>query len=331
MLTAAFNYHLPKNLIAQQSIRPRDSSRLLVYERKTGKVRHQHFYDLPKFLKKGDLLVFNDTKVFKARLLGEGVEIFLLRPRDQFHWQVLAKPGRKLKIGGKVVLSGNLFCEVKEKKADGVIIVKFNRPSQSVLSFCQKYGHIPAPPYIKKEPSHLSDYQTIYAKNLGSVAAPTAGFHFTPSLIEKLKKMGVKTMFVTLHVGLGTFRPVKTKKVAEHQMHSEWAEISASTAAAINQAKKEGRRVVAVGTTTVRALEGAAGSTFRGDINLFITPGFKFRVIDGLITNFHLPQSTLLMLVAAFIGNRYQTLNIYQQAIALHYRFYSFGDAMLII
>ncbi len=330
MLTSDFDYHLPKELIAQKPKKPRDSSRLLVLDRRASRIRHQHFYDLPKFLKKGDLLIFNDTKVFKARLLEDGIEIFLLRPIDKFCWHVLAKPGRKLKIGTKVRLGKKLFCEVKEKKADGLIIVKFNQPAKTVLSFCQKAGHIPVPPYIKMEPSKLSDYQTIYAKHLGSVAAPTAGFHFTPSLTKKLKKMGVKTAFVTLHVGLGTFRPVKTEKVEEHQMHSEWVEISASTAASINQAKKEGRRVIAVGTTTVRALEGTAGSTFCGDINLFITPGFKFKIIDALITNFHLPKSTLLMLVSAFAG-RPKILRAYQQAVKKNYRFFSFGDAMLII
>ncbi|MBI5023134.1 MAG: tRNA preQ1(34) S-adenosylmethionine ribosyltransferase-isomerase QueA [Candidatus Magasanikbacteria bacterium] len=368
MLVSDFDYHLPKELVAQKSVKPRDYSRLLVVEHGGGKIQHEHFYDLPKFLKNGDLLVFNDTKVFKARLFGKvggkEIEIFLLRPVDKFSWQVLAKPGKKLKFDSVVKFGSGLECSLQSKDDDGVMVIKFNKPAEAVIKIANRLGHIPVPPYVETEPTRLAEYQTIYARHSGSVAAPTAGFHFTPRLFKELKKMGVETAFVTLHVGLGTFRPVKTEKVEDHKMHSEWAEISVRTSTAINRAKKEGRRVLAVGTTTARTLEGAASLTLRvaegdeaiqlrvdsgkrlprhadawlamtlkpysGEINLFITPGFKFKVIDGLITNFHLPKSTLIMLVSAFIGSRERALQIYTQAVKLKYRFFSFGDAMLI-
>ncbi|MBI5732101.1 MAG: tRNA preQ1(34) S-adenosylmethionine ribosyltransferase-isomerase QueA, partial [Candidatus Magasanikbacteria bacterium] len=339
--------------------RPRDASRLLVLEKSSGKIRHKHFFDLPDFLKKGDLLVFNETKVFKARLLGqrEGIsrqgeiEIFLLRPLDDFKWQVLAKPGRKLKIGVKIFFSRNFFCQVENKSAEGIFTVVFNKKFSEVMKSANRWGHIPVPPYILKEPEKLSDYQTIYAKYTGSVAAPTAGLHFTKRFLARLKKQGVKFVYVTLHVGLGTFRPVKTEKAEEHIMHAEWAEIKKSAAAAINLAKKEKRRVAAVGTTVARTLEGAVLrnekyrpaaplAEFSGDINLFILPGFKFRVVDALLTNFHLPKSTLLMLVSAFanapadksvLAGKEKILAVYQEAIKKKYRFFSFGDAMLIL
>lgn len=357
MLVSDFDYYLPKELIAQKSVKPRDSSRLLVVERAGGKIQHQHFYDLPKFLKKGDLLVFNDTKVFKARLFGKvsgkEVEIFLLRPVDKFSWQILAKPGKKLKSDSMVKFGSGLECGLQSKDDDGVMIVKFNRPAAAVMKIANRIGHIPVPPYVEKEPTRLADYQTIYAKQIGSAAAPTAGFHFTPRLLKELKKNGVETTFVTLHVGLGTFRPIKTERVEEHKMHGEWVEIGAAAASAINRAKAEGRRVIAVGTTTARTLEGVALTTlraaavkaiakqsriikegvkitpFNGEINLFITPGFQFKVVDGLITNFHLPKSTLLMLISALAG-REKILRAYQEAVEKKYRFFSFGDAMFI-
>lgn len=366
MLVSDFDYHLPKELIAQKPIHPRDRSRLLVLNRRTGATKHQHFYDLLKFLKKDDLLVFNNTKVFKARLLGKimnqesrikhQIEIFLLRPIDKYNWEVLAKPGKKLKEGGVISFGRGLSCQVKKKKEGGVVIVKFNKPKEKVLVVADEIGHVPVPPYVAQEPKKLSDYQTIYAKNTGSVAAPTAGFHFTPRLFQELKKKGVGLAFVTLHVGLGTFRPVKTERVEEHEMHSEWVEIDKETAELIKQAKKEGRRVIAVGTTTVRVLEGVAALTspspslaggvsdsppakgerqrgslrgYQGEINIFIYPGYKFKIIDGLITNFHLPKSTLLMLVSAFTG-REKILRAYQTAVKKKYRFFSFGDAMFI-
>ncbi|MEK7508893.1 MAG: tRNA preQ1(34) S-adenosylmethionine ribosyltransferase-isomerase QueA [Patescibacteria group bacterium] len=344
MLVSNFDYQLPKELIAQKPIHPRDHSRLLVLNRRTGAVKHRHFYDLPKFLKRDDLLVFNNTKVFKARLFGRirnyesgirgEVEIFLLRPIDKYNWEVLAKPGKKLKEGGVISFGRGLICQVKKKKEEGVVIVKFNQPKEKVLIMADKIGHVPVPPYIAREPKKLADYQTIYAKNTGSVAAPTAGFHFTPRLFRELKKKGVRFAFVTLHVGLGTFRPVKTERVEEHEMHSEWVEIDKETAEMIKQAKKAGRRVIAVGTTTARVLEGVvkAGKlqSHKGDINIFIYPGYKFKIIDGLITNFHLPKSTLLMLVSAFVG-REKILRAYQTAVKKKYRFFSFGDAMLVV
>lgn len=343
MLVSDFDYHLPKELIAQKPIHPRDRSRLLVLNRRTGAIKHRHFYDLSKFLKKDDLLVFNDTKVFKARLLGKTmnqesrikhqIEIFLLRPIDKYNWEVLAKPGKKLKEGGVISFGRGFSCQIKKKKEEGLVVVKFSQPKEKVLIMADKIGHIPVPPYVAREPKKLSDYQTIYAKNTGSVAAPTAGFHFTPRLFQELKKKGVKFAFVTLHVGLGTFRPVKTERVEEHQMHSEWVEINKETTELIKQAKKEKRRVIAVGTTAARVLEGVikAGrlKSHKGNINIFVYPGYKFKIIDGLITNFHLPKSTLLMLVAAFAG-REKILRTYQVAVKKKYRFFSFGDAMFI-
>lgn len=412
MLVSDFDYHLPKELIAQKPIHPRDCSRLLVLNRRTGAIKHRYFYDLSQFLKRGDLLVFNNTKVFRARLFGHlssraersdlkiasakglamtktVVEIFLLRPidksphlhcgalnhkgrivcpsihsrvknaghsgrcGDKYSWEVLAKPGKKLKEGGVISFGHGLNCRVQKKKGGGVVIVKFNQPKDKVVAVADKIGHVPVPPYIGREPKKLSDYQTIYAKNTGSVAAPTAGFHFTPRIFRELKKRGVNTAFITLHVGLGTFQPVKTERVEEHEMHSEWVEIDKETVELIKQAKKAGQRVIAVGTTTARVLEGVAGLTpstktlkhlnttllnpYSGDINIFIYPGYKFKIIDGLITNFHLPKSTLLMLVSAFAcppkrrDGREKILRAYQTAVKKKYRFFSFGDAMLII
>jgi len=368
MLVSKFDYFLPKELIAQKPARPRDTSRLLILDRHAGATQDKYFFDLPKFLKKGDLLVFNNTKVFKARLFGKlssrcpgfgecattqkshSIEIFLLRPLEDFKWQVLAKPGRKLKIGGKIFFNKNFFCRVENKNEEGIFTVAFNKKFFEVMKLSNRFGHIPVPPYILTEPEKLSDYQTIYAKYTGSVAAPTAGLHFTKRLLNQLKKQGVKFTFVTLHVGLGTFRPVKTKMVEEHIMHPEWVEIKKSAAATINKAKKEKRRVIAVGTTTVRTLEGVARQNknsvaesplipFAGGINLFILPGFDFKVVDAVITNFHLPKSTLLMLVSAFanepsdkssfVGLK-RILSAYQEAVRKKYRFFSFGDAMLI-
>jgi len=341
MLVSEFEYNLPKELIAQKAIEPRDHARLMVVPKDGSDFQDLHFFDLPGFLKAGDVLVFNDTKVFKARLLGKIVdkdaeaEIFLLRPIDDYHWEVLLKPGRKLNEGSVVQFTNELQCVVKAKPVDGPAIAQFNQTKEAVLKIAESIGHVPIPPYIKDEPTNPSDYQTIYAKVVGSVAAPTAGFHFTEELLEKIKQMGVEIKFVTLHVGLGTFLPVKTEKTEDHQMHSEWVEVSTEVAKAINQAKKEGRRIIAVGTTTARTLEGVAKTQgelkgFSGDINIFITPGFQFKVVDGLITNFHLPKSTLLMLVSALVG-RERILQAYTEAVAKGYLFFSFGDAMLII
>jgi len=431
MLTSDFDYNLPKQLIAQIPLEPRDSSRLMVIDKKLKKIEHQKFYGIVDYLKKGDLLVWNNTKVFKARLKGrlmldeavvpplfkEGtrggqltpphpplkkggvttaakilnvapVEIFLVKPMENnMVWKVLAKPGRKLRLGMKIVfvppqrdpaLGRDIpewSAEVMLKENDGTFLIQFAEDDMSVRAKANKYGEVPVPPYIRtsaiglqtsgagrpksEDRSLIAQYQTVYAKEEGSVAAPTAGFHFTPELIAKLKAKGVEFAEVTLHVGLGTFLPVKTAKVEDHKMHSEWVEVTAKNADLINQAKAEGRRVVAVGTTTVRALEGVYSlqSTdygratekvaishsksvvsslssvvrpYSGDINIFIYPGFKFKIVDALITNFHLPKSTLLMLVCAFAGDRKFILECYEKAVEEKYRFFSFGDAMLI-
>ncbi|MFA5128165.1 MAG: tRNA preQ1(34) S-adenosylmethionine ribosyltransferase-isomerase QueA [Patescibacteria group bacterium] len=382
MLTSDFDYNLPKELIAQTPAEPRDSARLMVIDKNKKSLEHKHFYDLPDYLCTGDLLVWNNTKVFKARLRGTvcldekviknapknnsevilnepKVEIFLLRPMEnRFVWKVLAKPGKKLQLGMKIIFAEDFSCEVMLKESDGTVLVQFEDDDMIVREKANRYGEVPTPPYIHPVKSPQSgvaaqggqfnrvkklgdnerlvlDYQTVYAKNEGSVAAPTAGFHFTPELIEKLKSRGVEFAEVTLHVGLGTFQPVKEEKLEQHKMHEEWVELTDKNAGLINQAKSEGRRVVAVGTTTTRALEAIADDQgfvrpFSGDINIFIYPGYKFKIIDALITNFHLPKSTLLMLVSAFVDDRKFILDCYGEAVENKYRFFSFGDAMLI-
>jgi len=377
MKTADFDYNLSKDLIAQKPMRPRDHSRLLIFDRKNSKVDHQHFYDIEKYLRAGDILVLNDTKVFKARLLvemaGKPTELFFLRPVGNGEWEILARPGKRLKVGVSHPLApsghplrhwrtrgrqkpprpfgpsllrkeGINFC-VMEKHEDGVIRIKFNVSGKKIFEVLEKYGHVPVPPYVGKEPKKEEDYQTVYADKTGSVAAPTAGFHFTPALIKRLKNKGVIFKTITLHVGIGTFQPVKVEKIEKHQMHAEFVIIDKSTADFLNRARLRrpswrsdygGRsRIIAVGTTTARALEASADKKGRikpqnNFVNIFIYPGYKFRVIDGLVTNFHLPKSTLIMLVSAFIGSRRKTLKIYGDAIKKKYRFYSFGDAMMI-
>ncbi len=367
MKTSDFDYNLPTECIAQTPAEPRDSSKLMVVDRGQKTTVDKNFFNVTEYLGAGDVLVWNNSKVFKARLRGtivldeqaDGidpkikttdkilnvplVEVFLVRPMEnKFVWKVLAKPGKKLRLGMKVVFARDFVGEVILKEKDGTILMQFADDDMVVRAKANEYGEVPTPPYVEISKSKLQiskteeQYQTVYAKYEGSVAAPTAGFHFTPELIEKLEAKGVLFAEVTLHVGLGTFLPVKTEVVEEHQMHSEWVEITAKNADIINLAKQEGRRVVVVGTTTVRTLEGIAKQndgkvkSYSGDINIFITPGFKFNVVDALITNFHLPKSTLLMLVAAFVGDRKFTLECYQKAIENQYRFYSFGDAMLI-
>ena len=367
MLTSDFDYNLPDDSIAQKPAEPRDHSKMMVLRRKERTIEHCHFFDIVNFLKPGDLMVWNNTKVFKARLHGfieldekvagvenkgssdvilnaRKVEILILRPMENRGvWRALAKPGKKLRLGMRVRFAEDFTCEVLFKESDGTVLVQFGEDDLVVRSKANKYGEVPTPPYIssKFQPPGCKlgeQYQTIYAKTEGSVAAPTAGFHFTNELVEKIKSIGVEFAEVTLHVGLGTFQPVKTKKVEEHEMHSEWVELSDKNADLINRAKAEKRRIIAVGTTTVRVLEGVAASTgenkvrpFSGDLNIFIFPGYKFRIVDALITNFHLPKSTLIMLVSAFVGDREFLLNCYAEAIKQKYRFYSFGDAMLII
>lgn len=362
MNTSDFDYNLPTELIAQKSVEPRDHSRLMVIDKKAQTIAHQHFYDIVSYLNPGDLLVWNNSKVFKARLLGklltqnsEGlwdhkrdVEIFLVRAMEnEGVWQVLGKPGKHIECGTRVEIAKDFWCDVMLKEKGGAILVQFFSSENTTLGEdavrerANQYGHIPIPPYVKDEPHEIESYQTVYSKHEGSVAAPTAGFHFTPELIDLLKQKGVEFAEVTLHVGLGTFLPVKTERVEDHTMHSECIEITPENAEKINRAKGEGRRVIAVGTTTVRTLEGVAlldqdhGKNhfihpYKGDINMFIKPGFEFKIIDALITNFHLPKSTLLMLVSAFAGDQEFMLDCYKKAVEEKYRFFSFGDAMFI-
>jgi len=339
MLTSEFDYNLPSELIAQKPIRPRDHSRLMLLDRESGEIRHKHFYDLPELLQPGDVLVFNESKVFKARLIGRldnhDIEIFMLRGNEAL-WSCLARPGKKIKPGDEINFGKGLKGIVVKKRNNGIVEIEFNKFSNKLMDIVSHIGVVPTPPYVKTAPEKLSDYQTVYAKNIGSVAAPTAGFHFTPELLKKIQAQGVSLEFITLHVGMGTFRPIQSDKIEEHEMHEEFVDIDSKTAERINQAKKEGRRIIAVGTTTVRALEGIAAVNrdklkgFAGDINLFIKPGFNFKIINGLITNFHLPKSTLIVLASSFAG-RENIIKAYQKAIDKKYRFYSFGDAMLIL
>lgn len=337
MLVTDFNYNLPNELIAQHPALPRDHARLLVYDKETGDLEHKHFYDLIDYLNKDDLLVFNDTRVIPARLYGKKdtgakVEIFLLSRINDTDWEALVKPGKKLKIGSIVEFSEELSCEIIKYTDFGGRIVrfKFNGCFENILD---KLGETPLPPYItaKLEDSEL--YQTVYSKQSGSAAAPTAGLHFTKEMLDKIENMGIESAFVTLHVGLGTFRPVNELNILDHQMHREFYSVSEEAASKINKAKKDGRRIVAIGTTSVRTLESAGESgTIKAGGNwteIFIYPGYKYRFADALVTNFHLPQSTLLMLVSA-LSSKEKILNAYKIAVAEKYRFFSFGDAMFI-
>lgn len=338
MRTQDFDYYLPEELIAQTPAEPRDSSRLLVYGRKEDKIEHRIFRDITDYLKAGDVLVINETRVLPARIFGkkrEGgrdVEFLLLKRLNSAKWEVIMKPGRKLKPGDYVDFSDKLCAKIEEKKQDGVVEVSFEWEGvfENIL---EEIGNMPLPPYITKRLEEKERYQTVYAKENGSAAAPTAGLHFTPQLLEKIKNMGVTIAPVLLHVGLGTFRPVKEDDIQNHIMHSEYYCISEESAKIINDAKNEGRRVIAVGTTSVRTLESAAvGNNVEaksGDTDIFIYPGYEFKIADAIITNFHLPMSTLIMLVSAFAG-REKTLEIYNKAVEEKYRFFSFGDAMFI-
>lgn len=351
MHTSDFDYRLPPQRIAQASVLPRDHSRLMVVKRQKRMVEHRHFYDIVEYVREGDMIVWNDSKVFKARLFGfliskdgkplrehaKPVEIFLVRPMENPGvWKVLARPGKHVQVGTRIVFAEDFFCDALVKNPDGTILVQFEDNEEVVRAKANRVGSVPLPPYVKDEKHELEEYQNVYAKTEGSVAAPTAGFHFTTDLIRKMQQNGVEFASISLHVGLGTFLPMKTERINDHVMHSEWVCMSDETARRINEAKANGRRVIAVGTTTVRTLEGIAElyggvlKSYTGDINTFITPGFTFRIVDALITNFHLPKSTLLMLVAAFVGDTQRTLDLYQEAIAQQYRFYSFGDAMFV-
>jgi S-adenosylmethionine:tRNA ribosyltransferase-isomerase len=341
-----FYYNLPKELIAQQPARPRDGSRLMILNRRTKKIEHKHFYDIADYLQPGDVLVLNDTKVFPARLIGQReesggkVEIFLLREVNNNQWQVLIGNRRK-KAGDIIVFKKGLKAEIVERIDESIWLVKFNKQGSQLEKIIDAIGRVPTPPYIKtgetKDERRRTkyDYQTVYAEHRGSVAAPTAGFHFTKPLINKLKKRGVQFVYLTLHVGLGTFEPVRSENIKQHQMHSERVILSNRSAEKLNQAKKAGQRIIAVGTTTVRALESFADKNGRLKCGsrwteIFIYPGYKFRLVDGLITNFHLPESTLLMLVAALASRKF-VVKAYQTAVRKKYRFYSFGDAMFIV
>ena len=340
MKTSDFDYYLPEELIAQTPLEPRDSSRLLVYDRKADKVYHEHFFDIKKYLKKGDVLVRNNTKVLPARMFGYTpnggkVEVLLLKRFNLTDWEVLVKPGKKAKPGATLVLSDELSLEVLETiEESGSRKVKFNFNGvfEDIIS---RIGEMPLPPYITEKLKNQERYQTVYAKTDGSAAAPTAGLHFTDKLLEEIKDMGVEIVDVLLHVGLGTFRPVKTDDILSHHMHSEYYEISKESAEKINKAKKEGRRIIAVGTTSVRTLESAADDNglvkeIKDNTEIFIFPPYKFKCVDALITNFHLPKSTLVMLVSA-LSTREKTLELYNQAVSEKYRFFSFGDSMFII
>lgn len=340
MRVSEFDYELPESLIAQKPASPRESARLLVLDRKSDSVSHEHVKNLPDFLKKGDVLIVNVSKVFKARLkgalsTGAACELFLVRPEGKF-WRALARPGKKLQHGSKIVIAPGFAATVEWKDPDGSVLVDFGMKKDAVIRLADKNGEIPLPPYITRAPKAPSEYQTAYARNVGSVAAPTAGFHLTKALIGKLKKKGVIFLEVTLHVGLGTFLPIRADQLDDHRMHAEWVEIPEKTVKEVLKAKVEKRRVIAVGTTSVRALEGAAAQcggelcAWHGDVNIFIRPGFKFRVVDALMTNFHLPKSTLLVLVSTLAG-RERILKAYREAVKKKYRFYSYGDAMLIV
>ena len=340
MKTHDFYYDLPEELIAQTPLEKRDTSRLMVLDRETGEVTHKHFYDILDYLKPGDCLVMNDSRVLPARLLGHrptggAVEVLLLRDLGDKCWECLCKPGRKMQVGSEVIFgNGELTATVKAVQEDGNRVVEFHYEG-IFLEVLECLGKMPLPPYIKAELTDQERYQTVYSREVGSAAAPTAGLHWTKELLEKAREKGVKTAFVTLHVGLGTFRPVKAENILEHHMHAELCMISAETAAMLNETKAAGGRVICVGTTSCRTLESLAkedGSFEAGSkwTEIFIYPGYTFKAMDGLITNFHLPESTLVMLVSAFAG-RDHVLAAYSEAVKERYRFFSFGDAMCIL
>ncbi len=339
MTTEDFNYELPENLIAQTPLKDRSSSRLLVMDKDTGALEHKSFKDLIDYLVPGDVLVVNDTKVIPARLIGEKIdtkatiELLLLKDLGKDTWECLSRPFKRLHVGTKLNFGGLLDAEVLEKKEEGIVHVKFFYQG-IFLEILDKLGEMPLPPYIHEKLLDKNRYQTVYAKNVGSAAAPTAGLHFTKELLTKIKEKGIIITNITLHVGLGTFRPVEVEDVTKHHMHSEFYEMSKETADILNLAKKEKRRIIAVGTTSTRTLETimkkyGTFSECKGNTDIFIYPGFEFQAIDCLITNFHLPKSTLVMLVSAFSKKEY-ILHAYEEAVKLNYRFFSFGDAMFI-
>ncbi len=341
LLKSTYFYDLPVEQIAQTPIEPRDASKLLCYDRKRDEVTDCYFYDIVNYLQKGDILVINNTKVLPARLFGfkntgAKIEILLQKRQNLTTWEVIAKPFKRLDVGTVVVFNENLKCEVIEKGTYGSCVVKFvYKLPKTFEEHLMEIGTVPLPPYIKEKLKNPDRYQTIYAKFDGSSAAPTAGLHFTKELFEKIKSKGVEICEVLLHIGLGTFRPVKEENILNHKMHSEYIKVTEDVAGKINKAKEEGRRIVAVGTTSVRVLESAVDENGKlqpvsNETNIFIYPPYKFKIVDALITNFHLPESTLIMLVSAFVGNIDKTLEIYNHAVKEKYRFFSFGDAMFI-
>lgn len=334
-----FDYDLPEERIAQTPLEPRDSARLMVLHPKEHTMEHRYFYELGDFLRSGDVLVFNDTRVIPARLIGARsqtggkVEVFLLRQIDKDQWEVLVKPGKKARVGSVIQFSDELSCEIIADTDFGGRIVRFiyHGIFEEILD---RLGSMPLPPYIHEKLEDRERYQTIYSRVKGSAAAPTAGLHFTKNLMERLHEQGIQFGFITLHVGLGTFRPVHVEVIEDHVMHREFYSVPTETAELIQRAKLEGRRVVAVGTTSIRTLEASAANTGHveagsGWTNIFIYPGYQFKVVDAVITNFHLPKSTLIMLISAFAGRAF-TLEAYRAAVKEQYRFFSFGDAMFI-
>ena len=340
MKTSDFYYDLPEELIAQTPVEPRNSSRLMVLPRNGGEIKHKHFYDLPEFLKPGDCLVLNNTRVLPARLYGTRedtgavVEFVLLRQHGNKLWECLAGPGKKAKTGYKFKFSDKLTATVTDVLEDGNRMLEFACEGD-FFAVLDEVGQMPLPPYIKEKLKDKERYQTVYSKDAGSAAAPTAGLHFTKEMLESIKAMGVNIAYVTLHVGLGTFRPVKVEDVTQHKMHTEHYYIPEEAAKTINETRKNGGRVICVGTTSCRTVESCAKKygeikECSGDTDIFIYPGFEFKCMDGLITNFHLPESTLIMLVSAFAGYD-NIMNAYNIAVKEKYRFFSFGDAMLIL
>lgn len=339
MKTDDFDYYLPEELIAQHPAEKRDHARLLVLDRETGEIEDKYFYDIIDYLNPGDVLVMNDTRVIPARLFGhredkeESIEVFLLRNTEGKTWECLVRPGKKMKIGTKIIFSEDLSGQVKDIKEDGNRIIEFSY--EGIFNeILDKLGNVPLPPYIKEELKEPEEYQTVYSKNPGSVAAPTAGLHFTKELLSQIEEKGIKLAYLTLDVGLGTFRPVSVEDVSEHKMHSEFYTLSKETAYIINEARESGHRVIATGTTSIRTLESVYKKCGKitedsGWTDIFIYPGFEYKVVDAFITNFHLPKSTLVMLVAAFTA-REMILDTYKYAVDNEYRFFSFGDAMFI-
>lgn len=341
MKTSDFFYELPQELIAQTPVEPRDSSRLMVLNKNTGEIEHKIFRDLIDYLMPNDCLILNDTRVIPARIYGTKketgayVEFLLLNQKENNIWECLCKPGKRAKIGTEFVFGDGLVeCEVIDITEDGNRLIKFKCDSKEIYTILDKIGKMPLPPYITEELKDSERYQTVYSRELGSAAAPTAGLHFTKEMLNKIQEKGIKIGYVTLHVGLGTFRPVKVDDVTKHKMHTEHYHISKKTADLINETKNNGGRVISVGTTSTRTLESVATKNGcicedEGDTSIFIYPGYEFKCVDALVTNFHLPESTLIMLVSALAGYD-NIMNAYNTAVAERYRFFSFGDAMFI-